>query len=100
MVGEKTRSDAMAQVVDNTARSRFELGEGGGVSFAAYDRLDGIIVIRHVETPPALRGRGIAGRLMAGILDMARAEGVKVSPICPYAAAYMKQHPETHGLLA
>jgi predicted GNAT family acetyltransferase len=90
----------MAQVVDNKARNRFELDEGGGVSFATYDRLAGIIVIRHVETPPALRGRGVAGRLMAGILEMARADGVKVSPICPYAAAYMKRHPETHDLLS
>ena len=90
----------MGQVIDNTAKSRFELDEGGGESFATYDRRDGIITIRHVETPPALRGRGIAARLMKGLLEIARAEGAKVRPVCPFAAAYMQRHPEEGDLLA
>jgi predicted GNAT family acetyltransferase len=90
----------MTRVVDNRELHRFELEEGGGVSFAAYERRDGVITIRHVETPPALRGRGIAARLMKGLLEIARAEGVRVRPVCPYAAAYMKRHAEERDLLA
>ena len=90
----------MEQVTDNTAASRFELAEPGGVSFAEYRREDGRLVIRHVEAPPVLRGTGAAGRLMEGVLATARAEGRKVVPLCGYAAAYIRRHREHHDLLA
>jgi predicted GNAT family acetyltransferase len=37
---------------------------------------------------------------MKGLLEIARAEGVRVRPVCPYAAAYMKRHAEERDLLA
>ncbi len=48
----------MSQVVDNAARSRFELEEQGLVAFADYRRRGDHLVIPHVEAPPALRGTG------------------------------------------
>ncbi|MEI9891242.1 MAG: N-acetyltransferase [Caulobacteraceae bacterium] len=32
-------------------------------------------------------------------MDQARAEGAKVAPVCPYAVAYMRRHPEYNDLL-
>jgi predicted GNAT family acetyltransferase len=90
----------MAEVIDNKALSRFELDEQDGVSFADYVRRHGVIVVTHVETPVPLRGRGIAARLMKGLLEIARQEGARVRPVCPYAAAYMQRHPEERDLLA
>lgn len=90
----------MAEVKDVMAKSRFELEEGGGVSFADYRRSPGVIAILHVETPPALRGRGIAGRLMDGVVAIAQAEGAKIRPICPYAAAYLRRRPDGAALTA
>ena len=89
----------MAQVTDNAARHRFELAEDGGVSFADYRREPGRLVIPHVEAPVALRGTGAAGRLMEGVLAMARGEGLKVVPLCGYAAAYIRRHKEHQDLL-
>ena len=90
----------MSQVVDNTARSRFELTEQGLTAFAEY-RLDGDrVIVPHVETPPALRGQGVAGRLMGGLLAILRERGQKIVPVCPYAEAFMKRHPEEQDLLA
>lgn len=90
----------MSEVKDDAARHRFELAEPQGVSFADYRREDGRLVILHVEAPPALRGAGAAGRLMEGVLAAARAEGRKVTPVCSYAAAYIRRHREHHDLLA
>ncbi len=87
-------------VTDNRARSRFELVEQGQTAFADYSRGGGVLVIPHVETPLALRGRGTAGRLMEGIVAIARAEGAKITPICSYAAAWLKRHPEHQDLVA
>ena len=89
----------MSDVVDNAARGRFELVEEGQTAFADYRREAGRLVIPYVESPPPLRGKGTAGRLMEGVLAAARAEGLKVTPICGYAAAYIRRHKEHHDLL-
>ena len=59
----------------------------------------GLMVITHVETPSAMRGKGAASRLMDGIADHIRAEGRRIVPQCPYAAAWMKRHPEHADLV-
>ena len=89
-----------ATVTDNTERRRFELVEQGLVAFADYRRDAGRLILPHVEAPPALRGTGAAGRLMSGVLEIARAEGLMVVPICPYAAVFIRRHPEYQDLLA
>jgi uncharacterized protein len=33
------------------------------------------------------------------VLDIARAEGLKVKPLCPFAKAYIERHPEYADLL-
>lgn len=84
----------MSQITDNTARCRFELAEEGKLAFADYRLDDNVLILPHVEADPALRGKGTAGRLMAGVLTLAAERGWKVHPICGYAAAYMTRHPE------
>ncbi len=74
--------------------------EEGKLAFADYSLQGGRMVIPHVEADPALRGKGTAGRLMEGVLDSARRQGLKVVPLCGYAAAYIRRHPEHQDLLA
>lgn len=83
----------MAQIIDNTVRSRFELFEEGKLAFADYRLEDDILILPHVEADPGLRGKGAAGRLMAEVLELARERGWKVRPICGYAVAYIQRHP-------
>jgi hypothetical protein len=37
---------------------------------------------------------------MTGALDLIRERGLKVVPVCPYAAAFIRRHPEYQDLLA
>lgn len=87
-------------VTDNASLCRFELRLDDQVVFADYRRQVGGLTITHVYAPPALRGSGAAGRLMRGLLELARAEGLKVTPVCPYARLWMDRHPEFADLLA
>lgn len=87
-------------VRDNREGRRFELEEDGHLAWADYHRSGDVLVIPHVEADPALRGSGAAGRLMEGMLAQARAGGLKVRPLCAYAAAYIRRHREHHDLLA
>lgn len=85
---------------NNRARSRYELVEAGQIAFADYRISGGRMYIDHVESPVALRGAGTAGRLMQAVADDVRAQGLKITPICSYAAVWLRRHPETHDLLA
>ena len=90
----------MSQVHDNKDESRFELEEQGLTAFADYSRRGDVLTIPHVEAPMALRGTGAAGRLMRGLLDLVRNEGLKVVPSCPYAAVFIQRHKDYQDLLA
>ena len=87
-------------VTDNAKAQRFELVEDGHTAFADYIRQDDKLVIPHVEAPTVLRGHGTAGRLMEGVVVHARAEGLKIVPICSYAAAWLQRHREYADLVA
>lgn len=87
-------------LIDNRARSRFELEIDGHIVFADYRRRGPDLIIPHVEAPPALRGTGAADRLMRAVMAQARAEGAKVTPLCSYAAAWIRRHKDYHDLLA
>ena len=86
------------QVRDNRQLQRFELPVKDEIVFADYRRQPGRLVITHVESPVALRGAGHASRLMRGVADEARAEQVKVLPLCGYARAWLQRHPEYKDL--
>ncbi len=77
---------------DDQETSRYELEVDGQVVFAIYRRDGSTVYIRHVEAPPSLRGTGAAGRLMAGIVELARAQHLHIVPLCSYAAAWMRRH--------
>ena len=90
----------MSSVIDNPVLHRFELEEQGHTAFADYRHGEGRLLLPHVEAPPALRGTGAAGRLMEGVLAIARGQGLKVVPLCSYAAAYIQRHKEYQDLVA
>lgn len=87
-------------VRDNSERHRFELDTEAGPALAVYRRDGNTLAVYHTETPPALRGRGIASTLVTGVMEFARAHGLKIAPRCPFVAAYMDKHPEYADLRA
>ena len=89
-----------SDVRDNKAASRFELDAEGHVAFSDYKRQGGVVTIMHTEVPKELGGKGIGSRLAHGLLDLLRAEGAKVKPLCPFVKGYIEKHPEYADLLA
>ena len=90
----------MSSVTDNETERRFELKESGLTAFASYRRDGSSYRIPHIEAPQELRGHGTAGRLMEGITALARAQGFKIVPTCPYAVAWFRRHPDAADVLA
>ncbi len=80
------------------ARQRFAATLDGLTNQVDYRISEGLMRITHTGVAEQLRGRGIAGALVQAALDHAREHGLKVEPLCSYAAAYMQRHPETDDL--
>lgn len=87
-------------VTDNVAQNRYELPLEGGTAFIDYQRSGKVRILTHAQVPAALRGAGIGAQLTAGALELARAQGDKVVPRCPYVAQFISSHPQYQDLLA
>jgi predicted GNAT family acetyltransferase len=81
-------------VSENVERQRFELMVEGYIAFATYRREGTTIAILHTEVPKELGGRGIASKLVRGLLNIARAQGLRVNPLCPFVKTYIERHEE------
>jgi predicted GNAT family acetyltransferase len=53
-----------------------------------------VFVADHTGTPVALRGRGIATKLVERMVADARREGFRIRPACPFVVALFSQHPD------
>lgn len=87
-------------VRDNPERHRFEIDLGdGSFAIAEYTLPAGKIMFTHTEVPEAHESQGLGTKLIRFGLDAARERGLKVIPICPFFAAYMREHAEVQDLL-
>jgi hypothetical protein len=73
---------------------RFHTAVDGHEAEVSYELEDGAMSITHTGVPAAIGGRGIAGELNRAAFEHARREGLRVRPLCAYAAAWVKRHPE------
>ena len=80
--------------------ARYEMDEEGLTSYADYRRTGERMYIDYVFSPVPLRGTGASGRLMAALAADAKAKGLKVTPICGYAAAWLRRSHEFRDLVA
>ena len=90
----------MDTVRDNVALSRFEMDAAGITAFITYTRDGDVLTLVHEEVPKEASGKGLGSALAKGALELIRARGEKLVPVCPFVAAYMLKHPETRDLLA
>ncbi len=59
----------------------------------------GILRIEYVEVAPELRGSGLGRQLVQAAVDWARADNLKIVPICGYARAVIARDPAMSKLL-
>jgi len=82
------------QVTHNPDENRFETWIDGKLSKLDYIQDGKNFVIAHVGVNPELRGQGVAGRIVQTGLEYAKENSLRVIPMCSYAAAYIRRHPE------
>lgn len=86
---------------DNGSKGRYVLraptGEEAEMTFTRIGEHQ--IIIDHTEVPEAFRGQGAGVRLVTRAVEEARAAGKKIIPLCPFAAAQFRKHPEWADVL-
>jgi predicted GNAT family acetyltransferase len=88
-------------VVDVPERGRFEIRTGDRVvGLASYHVDGGTMTLPHTEIDPAMGGRGLGTRLVAGVLAAARERGLRVHPYCSFVRHYLAEHPEDLDLVS
>jgi len=86
------------KIAHNPDENRFEVTIDGNLSKMDYIQNGKNFVITHVGVHPSLRGQGVAGKIVEVGLEYARVNSFRVVPMCSYAAAYIRRHPEYAGL--
>jgi predicted GNAT family acetyltransferase len=92
-------NDADLPVVHNIAAKRFEIIIDGKTAFSKYLLVGEKMIIEHTEVPVGLEGKGIAGLIVRTALDYARAQKLKVMPLCPFTAAFIHRHAQYQDLV-
>ncbi|MBI1281259.1 MAG: N-acetyltransferase [Anaerolineaceae bacterium] len=88
------------EVVHNPAQKRFEIQLGDQIAMVKYVLGSSEIIFTHTEVPEEFEGHGIASKMAKTAVEYAKAQGLRIRPICPYIAAYIKRHPEYHSITA
>jgi predicted GNAT family acetyltransferase len=76
--------------------------DGKRVAQMTYSRgPDGkLAIIDHTEADPSLRGRGAPKQMVAAAVEWARAEKMKLLPLCPYARHVFDTTPDYQDVRA
>ena len=84
-----------APVVVEREDGRFTIAvDGKPLGLTAFADRDRQRVFFHTEVDEAFGGRGLATIVIAEALAATRAEGLRIVPVCPTVAAFVKKHPE------
>ncbi|HRO11324.1 GNAT family N-acetyltransferase [Amaricoccus sp.] len=85
---------------DKGSKGRYVYRANGAEAEVTFSRAgEGLVIIDHTGVPDAFRGQGVGQALVTRAVADFRAEGRKVLPLCPFAAAQFRRHPEWADLL-
>lgn len=77
------------------SRGRYVLRRDGAEAELTYSIASPVLIVAdHTGVPDAMRGSGAGQALVERLVADARAEGVKIVPLCPFVNAQRRRHPE------
>lgn len=86
-------SEPVVERID--AKHRYAIRvDGATAGFTVYRDRDGQRVFHHTEIDDAFAGQGLASVLVTEALNDVRRSGMRIVPVCPYVAKYLKKHEE------
>ena len=68
--------------------------DGEWIAELTYVNSNGVMTIDHTEIDEKLRGEGIGEDMVRAAVEYARANGLKINAVCPYAKKIIDRTPE------
>lgn len=59
--------------------------DGQALAYMKFSQLERVLILHHTEVKPALRGQGVAMKLLNHAVQDARARGVTINALCPFS---------------
>lgn len=84
---------------NNEKNHQYEFHIDDYVPRIEYIRVKDEIYLTHTEVPSALEGKGVASGLILSVLKDIESQNLKLIPLCPFVATYLKRHPEWKRIL-
>lgn len=60
---------------------------------------ESLLIIDHTGVPDEYRGQDVGLALVTRAVEDARAKGLRILPLCPFAASQFRRHPEWRDVL-
>ena len=90
MIGEASKH----KLSDNEVKKRYEMPVEGFVGFIEYIKTKDEVYLTHTEVPRELEGKGIGSEMVRQALEDIERQGLRLVPLCPFVAVYLRRHPE------
>lgn len=88
------------ELIDNKENKQYEFHVGNQIAKIEYIKTNnGEIYLTHTEVPVVLEGQGIASQLAEKVLLDIEKQNLRVIPLCPFVAGYIKKHPDWKHLV-
>ncbi|MGE0230644.1 MAG: GNAT family N-acetyltransferase [Flavobacteriaceae bacterium] len=85
---------------EGPSKGRYAVRLEGAEAEMTYTRAgEKLIIIDHTHVPDAMRGKSVGQALVARAVEDARAKGMSIIPLCPFAKAQIERHKEWQDVL-
>ena len=83
--------------LNENGRGAFFMDEGGKrVAEMVFSISGDNLTVYHTEVSETLKGKGVSGQLLEKMVQYARANSLKVIPLCPYVSLQFRRHAEQY----
>lgn len=82
------------EIIHDAEKQKFYVIVDGLESHIQYVQNKNVLNLNHTYVPKALRGKGIAGKLVEAALAYVKENNLKIIPSCSYVAEYVRRHKE------
>lgn len=86
------------EVIHDIDNSSFVIKIDNAASYVSYSLNGSIMELYTTYTPPQLRGKGLAEKVVRAALDYAKENQLKIVPTCSYVRVFLERHPEYKSL--
>jgi predicted GNAT family acetyltransferase len=87
------------EVIHDKQNSSFVIKIDNLLSYVSYNLNKNIMELYTTYTPPQLRGRGFAEKVVKAALEFAQENNLKIIPTCSYVRIFIERHPEYNHLI-